>query len=150
MTVQQSTASNMKVDLSGTAANSTAIVAAACVGKPSCVIDVSTALFGEPCFNTLKHFDAVVTCTAALPGAISLTVTVPANAAARVRIPFPGSLPAGLRLSESGAPVWASGAYVPGVPGVLNASVGTDDLPVGTRTLDVEVLAGTYVFVPSV
>jgi len=132
------------------AANSTAIVTAACVGKPSCVIDVSTTLFGDPCFDTVKKLDAAVTCSAALPGAISITVTVPANAAARVRLPFAGALPAGLRVTESGAPVWAAGAFVPGVPGVVSASVGTDDLPVGVSTIDFEVLAGTYAFVPSV
>ena len=131
------------------AANSTAIVTAACVGKSTCVIDVSTDLFGDPCFDVVKHFDAAVTCSAPLPGAITLTVTVPANAAARVRLPFLGALPAGLLVAESGVSVWASGAFVPGAPGVVNATVGNDDLPVGTSTIDFEVLAGTYTFTPS-
>ncbi len=133
------------------AANSTAIVTAACVGNMKCVIDVSTAVFGDPCYNVAKTFDAVVACAApALPGALSLTVTVLANAAARVRLPFTGALPAGLRVEESGTLVWAAGAFVPGVPGVVNATVGSDDLPVGTSTIDFEVLAGTFAFTPSV
>jgi alpha-L-rhamnosidase len=133
------------------AANSTAIVAAACVGKASCVIDVSTTVFGDPCFDVPKMLDAAVSCAPpALPGALSITVTVPANAAARVRLPFAGALPAGLRVEESGALVWAAGAFVPGVAGVVNATVGSDDLPVGTSTIDFEVLAGTFIFTPSV
>jgi hypothetical protein len=132
------------------AANTTAIVTAACVGKSSCVIDVATTLFGDPCFDTVKHFDAAVSCSTPLTGAITLTVTVPANAAARVRLPFAGALPAGLRVSESGVSVWANGAFVPGAVGVVNATVGSNDLPVGTSTVDFEVLAGTYTFMPSV
>ena len=131
------------------AANSTAIVAAACVGQPSCTLNIGVDIFGDPCFDTLKHFDAAITCSAAIAGAVALTVTVPANAAARVRLPFTGALPAGVRVTESGTTVWAAGAFVPGAAGVVSAAVGTDDLPVGVSTLDFEVLAGTFVFVPS-
>ena len=46
-------------------ANSTAILAAACVGQPSCTIDVSTALFGDDCYDTVKHLDAKLTCSSA-------------------------------------------------------------------------------------
>jgi hypothetical protein len=45
------------------AANSTAIVAAACVGAQTCTIDVSDTLFGDPCHNTVKHFDAALRCS---------------------------------------------------------------------------------------
>jgi hypothetical protein len=131
------------------AANSTAIVAAACVGKSSCVIDVTADVFGDPCVDTLKHFDAIVACPSPpIAGAVSVSVTVPANAAARVRVPFPGALPAGLRVSESGVPVWANGAFVPGAAGVVGAAVAADDLPPGMSAIDFEVGAGSFDFVP--
>ena len=47
------------------AANSTAIVSAACLGKSSCTISVSTNLFGDPCFDTVKQLDAQLTCSTA-------------------------------------------------------------------------------------
>jgi hypothetical protein len=37
------------------AANSTAIVAATCVGKPSCVINVADTVFGDPVSNRAKN-----------------------------------------------------------------------------------------------
>ena len=45
------------------AANSTAVVAAACVGAQTCTIDVSDALFGDVCHGTVKHFDALLRCS---------------------------------------------------------------------------------------
>jgi hypothetical protein len=45
------------------AANSTAIVSTACLGKSSCTIDVSDTVFGDPCFDTLKTFSASLTCS---------------------------------------------------------------------------------------
>jgi len=127
------------------AANSSAIVAAACVGQTACTIDVSTALFGDPCFNTLKHFNAQLACPAAT--GISLAVTVPTNARATVRVPFAAGTPlANLTVLEGGVPVFARGAFVPGVAGVAGAAVGAEDTPAGDVTVDVLVGAGSYAF----
>jgi len=130
------------------AANSTAIVRAACVGKPACDVDVSTTTFGDPCFDTVKHLDAQVTCSS---GGVTVTisVSVPANARAQVRVPFNAARagPSTVTVTESGAPVWAAGAYAPGVAGVTGAAPGpAADTPAGWFTIDVEVGSGDYVF----
>ena len=40
-----------------------AIVTKLCVGKPSCAIAATTAVFGEPCEGVFKHFSVDVTCS---------------------------------------------------------------------------------------
>jgi len=131
------------------AANSTAIVAAACVGQTSCTIDVSTALFGDPCYDTVKHLAAALACPVGAAG-VALAVTVPTGARATVRVPFPAGTALGnATVLEGGAPVWARGAYVPGVAGVLGARPGSEDLAGGDATVDVEVGSGSYAFTSS-
>ena len=128
------------------AANSTAILAAACVGKPSCTIAVSTALFGDPCYDTVKVLDAQLTCSVA--AGVAVSATVPTNARATVRMPFPAGTPlANVTISEGAAVIFAKGAFVNGAAaGVLGASIGANDLPVGIVTIDVEVSSGAFSF----
>ena len=128
------------------AANTSAVVAAACLGKAACSIDVSTSVFGDPCFNTLKHFDAALTCSSAgAKPVVTIEAAVPANARATVRLPIPGGIPpANLTVTEGGATVFAGGAFRPGVEGVYGAAVRTSDAPTGTYTVDVEVGAGVF------
>ena len=130
------------------AANSTAIVTAACVGKTSCSIDVSDINFGDPCFDVVKSFSALVVCSQSSGSStIDMIVTIPTNAAATVRLPFnTNAPPPSITIYESGNIVWASGAFVPGVVGVTSAKVSTSDVPVGMSTIDFEVLSGTYSF----
>lgn len=45
------------------ALNSTAVVAAACLGRQSCSVFSSTVTFGDPCLGTRKHLDVNVTCS---------------------------------------------------------------------------------------
>ena len=45
------------------AANSTAIVTAACIGKAECAVPVDNALFGDPCLNTVKALVVVAHCS---------------------------------------------------------------------------------------
>ena len=132
------------------AANSSRIVHDACVGKASCTIDVSTTLFGDPCFSTLKHLDVLLNCSA--PPAsplLQVAVTVPANARATVRLPFPASVaPAAVGVREGGAVVWGPGGYAPGVPGITGCALAGAQAatPVGLATLDCEVGSGEYAF----
>ena len=127
------------------AANSSAILAAACVGKSSCTIAVSTQLFGDPCFGTAKMLDAQLTCSVA--AGVAISATVPTNARATVRVPFPAGTPLdNVTISEGATVVFAKGAFVSGAAGVLGASVGTNDLPVGVVTVDVEVSSGAFSF----
>ena len=51
------------------AANSSAAVAALCLGKASCSVPASTSYFGDPCLGTLKRLAASVTCSAGGGGA---------------------------------------------------------------------------------
>lgn len=45
------------------AANSTAVVSAACSGRPSCVVFPNTTTFGDPCYGTAKHLATVFQCS---------------------------------------------------------------------------------------
>lgn len=78
---------------------------------------------------------------------IQITATIPPNAAATVRVPFPaGTDLSRVNITEGGLPVWHGGAFVPGVPGVTGAAAVTSgDLPVGQVTVDITVGAGSYV-----
>ena len=51
------------VNASCHAANSSAIVRAACVGKQSCTVDATTPIFGDPCYKTVKHLVVEATCS---------------------------------------------------------------------------------------
>jgi alpha-L-rhamnosidase len=125
------------------AANSTAILTAACVGQNTCTIDVADSLFGDPCFNTVKWLSAQLVCST--PGFLALTATVPANARATVRLPFPASTaPSSVTVTEGGITIFTNGAFVPGVLGVTGAAFGVNDLPAGILTVDVEVGSGVY------
>jgi len=132
--------------------NSTAVVSAACLGAPSCVVPVSSAAFGgDPCVGTSKTFSAQLACAPPVPGTapgVSLAITVPANARATVRVPFAaGAARALMSVAEGGAAVFRAGAFVPGVAGVVGAALNEGaDLPPGQVTVDVEVLAGSYAF----
>ena len=64
----------------------------------------------------------------------------PFLARATVRVPFPAATNvANITISESGTTVFQGGAFVNGATGVLGASVGVNDLPVGVVTVDIEV-----------
>lgn len=121
------------------AANSSAVVASLCVGKPSCAIAVGDALFGDPCFNTVKTFAGQVLCSG---DALAVAVSVPANTGATVRLPFDPARGVNVTVTEAGAAVFVAGAFVPGVPGVVSAT-----LSVASGTVDVEVGSGDFNFV---
>lgn len=127
------------------AANSTSIVRNACIGKSTCTISVSDVTFGDPCFNTVKVFDAQLQCND--NAGTQVSATIPTNAKATIRIPFLSSADlTKVSLSEAGTVFYTNGAFVNGaVPGITAASAGKNDLPVGTTTIDVEVGSGSYV-----
>ena len=51
------------VNSSCNAANSAAVVEAACVGKAACTVMAGPPNFGDPCFDTVKHLDVQATCS---------------------------------------------------------------------------------------
>jgi hypothetical protein len=131
--------------------NSTSVTAAACVGRMSCSVPVSSASFGgDPCLGTSKQYSAQLTCGPPAPGSvpgIAMQIGVPGNARATVRVPFAANASSTAAVFEGGAPVFAKGAFVPGVAGVTGASLNArDDLPLGLVTVDVEVLSGEFSF----
>jgi hypothetical protein len=69
-----------------------------------------------------------------------VNVTVPPAVVGAVRVPVPG-LGAAADVSESGAPVWAAGAFVPGVPGVLGATLAPD-----ATYIEFAVASGSFAF----
>jgi len=133
------------------APNSTAVTAAACLGRAWCSVAVSSADFGgDPCVGTSKVFSASLVCAPPGPGSVpgvSMRITVPANARATVRVPFAAGPAATFSVLEGGVAVFVAGAFAPGVPGVEAAELNTAaDVPPGLQTVDVEVLSGDYVF----
>lgn len=131
--------SNFTVNPACSAANSTAIVAAACLGKQSCTVYVSDTVFGDPCYGTVKHFSAVAQC--AQSAAFLLTATVPANTGATVMLPYLAGNTSSITVTEGGATVYTNGAFVPGTPGVTAAY-----LVANASSVAVEVGSGTYNF----
>ena len=73
--------------------------------------------------------------------AVTLAATVPANARAEVRLPFPAAAAATLAATEGGATIYKNGAYVPGVVGISGAAVDA-----ATSTLVIDAGSGTYAF----
>jgi hypothetical protein len=51
------------VNKSCSAANSRAVVEAACLGKQSCSVTADTPTFGDPCYGTVKSLDVQATCS---------------------------------------------------------------------------------------
>lgn len=141
-------------------ANASAVVTALCVGRAHCSIPADIRFWGDPCAGTAKVLAVNITCTGAPPPPPpaglaflgSLSVTVPANLPAVVRLPTFGHAASAVAITEGAASaptdprVWAAGAFVPGVPGVLAASVAPLVEPPGAVAIDVSVGSGAYFF----
>lgn len=133
---------------------SAAVVAAACVGKATCTIDVSAATFGgvDPCPGHPKRLAVQLAGTGCALPTLTVTATVPVNGAATVVLPlndtFGGGAPSAALVYEGSRLVWAggrSGGYVPGTPGVARAAAGTT--ADGGPAVLVTVGSGSYAFV---
>lgn len=77
-------------------------------------------------------------------GAFTFDVTIPTNAAATVLVPYgAGANASTVTVTEGAAatPVWANGAYVPGVVGVSGAADNA-----AARAIAVRVGSGSYSF----
>lgn len=119
---------------------SMAVAAAACVGKSSCSIAASDTVFGDPCPNVPKSL-AVSLAGPCDQIVFTLSATVPAGSTATAYVPVADASTA--VITEGGAKVWASGAFVPGTPGVLGAAPG-----VGAHngTVAIAIGSGEYAF----
>jgi len=125
------------------AARSAAAVAALCVGRSACTIPATDAFFGgDPCPNVHKAL-AVQLAGDCAESAFSLRARVPAGARATVRVPIGARAPSAVNVSEAGAPVWAAGAFVPGVAGVDAAAAadGYVSFECGAGSFDFELSA---------
>jgi hypothetical protein len=69
-----------------------------------------------------------------------VNVSIPAGVTGRVRVNVPG-LGAAAAVAESGVPVWESGAFVPGVPGVLGGTLAPD-----ATYIEFAVASGNFAF----
>jgi len=122
------------------AANSSAAIAALCVGKQQCSVPSDTGFFGDPCYDVVKKLDVTYAC-AATPD-LTLAATVPVAATATVVLPFAAATPpAAVTVTEAGVVVYTKGAFVPGVPGVTGAQL-LADVP----AIAVAVGSGSYAF----
>ena len=121
-------ASGLVRNASCDAAASAAVARAACVGRSSCTLWANASVFGgDPCLGVRKSLAVALVgkCANASPPApvYSLNVELPPNAAGTAAVPTPGDpAAAAVVITEGGAPVWRSGSFVPGVPGVLGAT----------------------------
>jgi hypothetical protein len=124
-------------ELSSCNANDTiSIVSALCLGKPSCTVFSSDTVFGDPCFDVVKHLAISASCESS---SLSHSVTIPVGSSATVVIPLLNN-PIG-SISESGTVFWVNGAYVPGVTGITNAALSADK-----SSVNVSVGSGSYNF----
>lgn len=128
------------VNASCNAANTSAIIAGLCVGQHSCTVPSSDQVYGDPCYDVVKHLDVQVVCASA---AFTIEATVPVNARATVVLPLGGGSASSVTVTEGAGNtvVFTGGAYVPGTPGVTSA------YPLASGTaVGVDVGSGSYVF----
>jgi len=141
------------------AANSSVIVSAACTGKQNCSVAADIRVFGDPCSGTPKHLAINVTCDGSPPpppaGLVflgSLSVLVPVNLPATVRVPTFGLAAARIVITEGTAGkasdprVFGDGTFVPGVDGVTAAIVAPLLGPAGAVAIDLAVGSGSFAF----
>ena len=123
-----------------TATTSLAVVESLCLGKVSCSVNASNAAFHtpDPCPGIAKSLAITAECSSDF----SLQTSIPVGSRATVRLPLmPPSSSANVTVKEGGVVVFASGAYKPGVPGVLNAFA---DTTLAGSVVAVTVVSGEY------
>lgn len=88
------------------AAAAPSIVAAACLGKPSCTVFPNSTTFGDPCYGTVKQLAVVATCSGGAAGTASCAVlppptpSPPPNASVTVDVQWGAPSPAALFQTE--------------------------------------------------
>jgi len=126
-------------------ANATAVIATACLGRSSCAIPASPAIFGNPCVG-FKWLAVVLEgpCTNAVP-LYALAAILPPNAKGSIALPTVIA-PADVNITESNRTVWAAGAYIGGAPGITAAAIDAAGTAVvfeaGSGAYDFRVLRG--------
>ena len=123
-----SCASGLAINSSCHAADSLAVVSAACVGKAECKLQALTSAFGgqDPCLDVVKRLAVALEGPCSGPS-FQLQATVPAGATAVVRVPTPLAS-AAVTITEGGAAVWRAGAFVPGVAGISGGAAVADGI----------------------
>jgi alpha-L-rhamnosidase len=126
------------------AANTTSIVSSLCLGKNTCTISGGDNLFGDPCYDTVKHLDIQVSCS--IKAVFTLATTIPPNSVATILVPYTvglGTSTIGLFDSVTGTsqPIYNNGVYVPGVNGITSAA-----LNVNLNAVEVHAGSGSYLF----
>ncbi len=120
-------------------ANSLSVVQQACVGKQSCTIVASNAVFGgDPCNGSVKWLSVQAYCS--LDATLVSSVIIPTGSTATVALPvYAMTSPT---ITESGAIVYQNGNFVSGVSGMIS---GESDI--STNSVVLQVLSGSYSFV---
>ena len=129
------------VNASCNANNSVSVVEGLCLGRSACSINVTDAVFGDPCKGTPKHMIVVLECSTRAYSFVT-SATVPVGSTAFATVPLRGTTPALALVTEGGIPVWGNGTFVPGNPGVFGADPLTDG-----SGLRFSVGSGSYTFV---
>ncbi len=118
--------------------NVISIVQGMCVGQATCVVNASNTVFGgDPCNGFRKWL--VVQAQCSQPSVFTAAVSLPPNSQAVLKAPYLSFN--GVKVSESGMPVYANQRYVPGVNGVTGAG------SYYTGTVDLMINSGDYKFV---
>ena len=112
------------IDPSCHAPHSADIVGGLCIGKASCVIPASDALFGDSCPEVRKSLAVELAGTCKGAPAFSLNTRVPTGGRAIARIPIGARDPREVNVTEGGGVVWERGVFMP-APGITNASAAT-------------------------
>lgn len=113
------------VNASCNANNSVSVVEELCLGRTACSVNVTDAVFGDPCKGTPKHMIVVLECSTRAYSFVT-SATVPVGSTAFVTVPVRGTTQLLALVTEGGEPVWGNGSFVPGDPGVFGADALAD------------------------
>lgn len=131
---------NFEVNNSCNLANTTNTVQSICVGQQFCELPTTVDFWTDPCFGQIKRLYVEVQCSGV--GAITATAVVPVNGQSLVTLPLYAISAADALVTESGTTIYSNGNFVPGVDGILSASLNT-----AGDAVTVTVTSGTYNFV---
>lgn len=119
------------------------VVKRLCLGKHSCKVNATNAMFGgDPCPGRKKSLVIEATCS----GFFTLSVTLPVGVVeGQLRLPLLGRSPTNVVVKEGDAVVFAHGRFNPGAAAGVNGAV-ADETALSGAVIVVAVESGSYSF----
>lgn len=130
---------------SAPAAETMDVVKRLCLGKHSCTVNATNAMFGgtDPCPGRPKSLAIEATCS----GYFTLSVTLPVGVVeGELQLPLLGRNASSVVVREGGAVVFSKGQFVPGAVAGVNRAV-ADEAALSGPVIVVAIDSGSYSFV---